>query len=109
MEHLLEPFPLGHSTIHGEDLWMRVLYNGRMFAIENKANLNVINLLGNNTEQEINFGIRNELTIKPFIEAIPNYQHFFITISPECGAQLKKTKDGLKWIRLINSLQSTEK
>tara|TARA_Y100000591_G_C21800705_1_gene681909 strand:+ start:441 stop:1505 length:1065 start_codon:yes stop_codon:yes gene_type:complete len=45
--------------------------------------------------QEINFGIRNELTMKPFIEAIPNYQHFFITISPECGAQLKNTKDGL--------------
>ena len=29
--------------------------------------------------QEINFGIKNELTMKPFIESIPNYQHFFIT------------------------------
>ena len=35
LEHLLEQFPLGHSTIHGEDHWMRVLYNGRMLAREN--------------------------------------------------------------------------
>ena len=27
LNHLLEQFPLGHSTIHGEDHWMRVLYN----------------------------------------------------------------------------------
>ena len=44
LEHLLEQFPLGHSTIHGEDHWMRVLYNGRMLARENRANLNVVEL-----------------------------------------------------------------
>ena len=35
---------LGHSTIHGEDHWMRVLYNGRMLAKKNRANLNVVKL-----------------------------------------------------------------
>ena len=44
LDHLLEQFPLGHSTIHGEDHWMRVLYNGRMLARENRANLNVVEL-----------------------------------------------------------------
>ena len=44
LEHLLGQFPLGHSTIHGEDHWMRVLYNGRMLARENRANLNVVEL-----------------------------------------------------------------
>ena len=44
LEHLLGQFPLGHSTIHGEDHWMRVLYNGRMLARETGANLNVVEL-----------------------------------------------------------------
>ena len=35
---------MGHSTIHGEDHWMRVLYNGRMLARETGANLNVVEL-----------------------------------------------------------------
>ena len=44
LQHLLEQFPLGHSTIHGEDHWKRVLYNGRMLARETRANLNVVEL-----------------------------------------------------------------
>ena len=45
--------------------------------------------------QEINFQIRNELTIKKIVESILNYHFFFITISPDCDVQLKKTKYGL--------------
>ena len=37
LDHLLKQFPLGSSTIHGEDHWMRVLYNGRMLAKETGA------------------------------------------------------------------------
>ena len=44
LDHLLKQFPLGSSTIHGEDHWMRVLYNGRMLAKETGANLNVVEL-----------------------------------------------------------------
>ena len=44
LDHLLEQFPLGNSLIHGEDHWMRVLYNGRMLAKETGANLNVVEL-----------------------------------------------------------------
>ena len=44
LNHLLEQFPLGNSSIHGEDHWMRVLYNGRLLAKETGANLNVIEL-----------------------------------------------------------------
>ena len=44
LDHLLGQFPLGGSTIHGEDHWMRVLYNGRMLAKETGANLNVVEL-----------------------------------------------------------------
>ena len=44
LNHLLDQFPLGNSTIHGEDHWMRVLYNGRMLAKETAANLNVVEL-----------------------------------------------------------------
>ncbi len=45
--------------------------------------------------QEINFQIRNELTMKKLVESISNYEYFFRTISPECDAQLKKTEQGL--------------
>ena len=44
LQFLLEQFPLRHSSIHGEDHWMRVLYNGRMLAKETGANLNVVEL-----------------------------------------------------------------
>ena len=44
LNHLLEQFPLGNSSIHGEDHWMRVLYNGRLLAKETGANLNVVEL-----------------------------------------------------------------
>ena len=44
LDHLLKQFPLGSSTIHGEDHWMRVLYNGRMLAKETGANLKVVEL-----------------------------------------------------------------
>ena len=44
LHHLLEQFPLRHSTVHGKDHWMRVLYNGRMLAKETGANLNVVEL-----------------------------------------------------------------
>ncbi len=44
LNHLLGQFPLGKSTIHGEDHWMRVLYNGRLLAKETAANLNVVEL-----------------------------------------------------------------
>ena len=44
LNHLLDQFPLGKSTVHGEDHWMRVLYNGRMLAKETGANLNVVEL-----------------------------------------------------------------
>ena len=44
LNHLLDQFPLGKSTIHGENHWMRVLYNGRMLAKETGANLNVVEL-----------------------------------------------------------------
>ena len=44
LDHLLEQFPLGNSTIHGEEHWMRVLYNGRMLAKGTGANLNVVEL-----------------------------------------------------------------
>ena len=44
LNHLLEQFPLGNSTLHGEDHWMRVLFNGRTLAKETGANLNVVEL-----------------------------------------------------------------
>ena len=44
LNYLLEQFPLGNSSIHGEDHWMRVLYNGRLLAKETGANLNVVEL-----------------------------------------------------------------
>ncbi len=44
LDHLLGQFPLGSSIIHGEEHWMRVLYNGRMLANETDANLNVVEL-----------------------------------------------------------------
>ena len=44
LDHLLKQFPSGSSTIHGEDHWMRVLYNGRMLAKETGANLKVVEL-----------------------------------------------------------------
>jgi uncharacterized protein len=44
LDHLLEQFPLGNSLIHGEDHWMRVLYNGRLLSRETRANLNVVEL-----------------------------------------------------------------
>ena len=44
LDHLLEQFPLGSSTVHGEDHWLRVLYNGRILAKETGANLNVVEL-----------------------------------------------------------------
>ena len=44
LDHFLGQFPLGSSIIHGEEHWMRVLYNGRMLAKETGANLNVVEL-----------------------------------------------------------------
>ena len=44
LDHLLKQFPLGDSIIHGEEHWMRVLYNGRILAKETGANLNVVEL-----------------------------------------------------------------
>ena len=43
-DHLFKQFPLGDSVIHGKDHWLRVLYNGRMIAKENGANINVVEL-----------------------------------------------------------------
>lgn len=44
LNQLLDQFPLGNSTIHGKDHWMRVLHNGRMLAKDTGANLNVVEL-----------------------------------------------------------------
>ncbi len=44
LNHLLKQFPLRSSTLHGEDHWLRVLYNGRILAKETGANINVVEL-----------------------------------------------------------------
>ena len=44
VEHCCEAYQMDHNGYHGFDHWMRVLYNGRLLAGMEKANLRVIEL-----------------------------------------------------------------
>ena len=43
-DHLVTSHALGHRGFHGRDRWLRVLFNGRLLAVETGANLRVVEL-----------------------------------------------------------------
>ena len=76
LEHLLRQFPLGHSTIHGIDHWMRVLYNGRMLAKYTHANLNVVELFAiihDCQRDNDNYDLEHGRRAAEYVYAIRNY------------------------------------
>ena len=44
VEHCCEAYQMDHNGYHGFDHWMRVLYNGRLLAGMENANLRVVEL-----------------------------------------------------------------
>ena len=44
VEHCFEAYQMDHNGYHGFDHWMRVLYNGRLLAGMENANLRVVEL-----------------------------------------------------------------
>jgi uncharacterized protein len=44
LEHCCEAYKMDHNGFHGFDHWMRVLYNGRLLAGMENANLRVVEL-----------------------------------------------------------------
>ena len=44
VEHCCEAYQMDHNGYHGFDHWMRVLYNGRLLAGMENANLSVVEL-----------------------------------------------------------------